>query len=155
MDQIQVGKTSRRRVLLEALDHLRPVMLDLVEREEEFGESLGETVTAQRVMEVTFETPCPECGSKLKIVRSRKTGKRFIGHAGVWDGTKKCGFSAPLPQFGSISILSKRCPECGFQMVQAKSLGRRPLVSCPRCYAEKVRILKVANTESNVPTRVE
>src|SRR5207245_5584758 len=66
MDQIQVGKTSRRRVLLEALDHLRPVMLDLVDREEEFGESLGETVTAQRVMEVTFETPCPECGSKLR-----------------------------------------------------------------------------------------
>src|SRR5437879_11856682 len=64
MDQIQVGKTSRRRVLLEALDHLRPVMLDLVDREEEFGESLGETVTAQRVMEVTFVTPCPDGGSR-------------------------------------------------------------------------------------------
>jgi len=88
MGEIQIGKTSRRRVLIEALEHLRPVMLDLVQREEEFGELLGETVTAQRVMEVTFETPCPECGSKLKIVRSRKSGKRFIGHAGVWDGTK-------------------------------------------------------------------
>jgi len=154
MDQIQVGKTSRRRVLLEALDHLRPVMLDLVQREEEFGELLGETVTAQRVMEFTFETPCPECGSKLKIVRSRKTGKRFIGHAGVWDGTKKCGFSAPLPQFGSISILAKRCPNCGFQMVQARSPGRRPLISCPRCYAEKNRSAKVASIGSTGEARV-
>src|SRR5207249_9404345 len=85
MDQIRVGKTSRRRVLLEALDHLRPVMLDLVEREEELGESLGETVTAQRVMEVTFETPCPECGLKLNIVRSRKVVYRLMGRSGVWD----------------------------------------------------------------------
>jgi len=88
MGEIQVGKTTRRRVLLEALEHLRPVMLDLVQREEEIGQSLSDTVTAQRVMEVTFVTPCPECGSTLKIVRSRKSGKRFIGHAGPWDGTK-------------------------------------------------------------------
>jgi ssDNA-binding Zn-finger/Zn-ribbon topoisomerase 1 len=154
MGEIQVGKTTRRRVLLEALEHLRPVVLDLVQREEEIGQSLSDTVTAQRVTEVTFETPCPACGSKLKIVRSRKSGKRFIGHAGVWDGTKKCSFSAPLPQFGSISILAKRCPTCGFQMVQAKSPGRRPLVSCPRCYAEKARSTKTAWVVSGAPVRV-
>jgi DNA topoisomerase I len=151
MDEIQVGKTTRRLVLLEALEHLRPVMLDLVQREEELGQSLGDTVTAQRVMEVTFETPCPECGSKLKIVRSRKTGKRFIGHAGPWDGTKKCNFSAPLPQFGTISILARRCPTCTFQMVQARSPGRRPLVSCPRCYAEKIRSANGPDIKSGVP----
>ena len=154
MGEIQVGKTTRRRVLLEAMEHLRPVMLDLVQREQEIGQSLSDTVTAQRVMEVTFDVPCPECGSKLKIVRSRKSGKRFIGHAGIWDGTKKCSFSAPLPQFGSISILAKRCPACGFQMVQAKSPGRRPLVSCPRCYAEKTRSAKIATVASNAPVGV-
>src|SRR3989442_12425073 len=56
MDQIQLGKTSRRRVLLEALGHLRPVMLDLVEREEEFGQSLGEPVPRHRGMEATSTT---------------------------------------------------------------------------------------------------
>lgn len=139
MDEIEAGKTSRRTVLVEALDHIRPVMLDLISRESELGGVLAETVTAQRAMDVTFETSCPECGSQLKIVKSRKTGKRFVGHAGPWDGTHKCNFILPLPQFGTLTLLAKRCSVCGFQMVQAKSPGRRPLVSCPRCYAEKMR----------------
>ncbi|HZD13515.1 MAG TPA: hypothetical protein VE177_08375, partial [Candidatus Binatus sp.] len=139
MKDIENGKTSRRRVLAEATEHLRPVMLNLVQREEEIGGMLGATVTAQRASDVTFSSPCPNCGLQLKIVRSRKTGKRFIGHAGTWDKMKKCEFSAPLPQYGSLTLLAKHCTVCGFQMVQAKSPDRRPLVSCPRCYVNRTK----------------
>ncbi len=137
MEGIQQRTFTRREVIVETLEHLRPVMLDLISREEDIGTGLGELVSAQRASTVTFETPCPECGSVLKIVRNRKTGKRFVGCTGKWG--KGCSFSLPLPQFGTLTILRTKCKVCGFQMIQARSRGRRPLYSCARCYASKTR----------------
>ncbi len=135
MEQIQEGKTTRKLVLLKGLEDLRRVMLELIGREEELGTRLGDVVGAQRIVDSSFDTPCPLCGSVLRIVRNRKTGKRFVGCSGRWE--KNCNFTLPLPQFGTISILSRSCKVCGFQMVQARSRGRRALVSCPRCYASR------------------
>ncbi len=137
MASIQEGKTTRKLVLLEALQHLRPVMLGLVGEEEKLGVRLGDVVTAQRMVDASFKTPCPQCGSTLKIVRNKRTGKRFIGCSGKWE--KSCGFALPLPPFGRLTILNRLCKVCGFQMIQARSRGRRPLVSCPRCYVSKAR----------------
>ncbi len=150
MDEIQQQKTTRRLVLMGAIDHLRPVMLELMAREENLGAQLSEVVSAQRIAELTFESPCPQCGSILKIVRNRKSGKRFLGCTGKWE--KSCGFSLPLPQFGTLTILSRKCKVCGFQMVQARSRGRRPLVSCPRCYATKMRASTANKTTPEIST---
>ncbi len=133
MDGIQQGSMMRRRVLAESLGYLRPAMLELMDREQDLGAGLSEVVVAQRVAELTLDSACPQCGSVLKIVRNRKSGKRFIGCSGKWE--KGCSYSLPLPQFGTLSILGRKCKVCGFQMIQARSRGRRPLVSCPRCYA--------------------
>jgi len=134
MDSIQTLQTTKSRVLAEALDHLRPVMLELMSREDEIGSQLVEVVTSQRTASLTFEYPCPKCGSKLKIIRSRTTGKRFIGCTGYEKG---CRFTLPLPQFGSLSIIQSRCKVCGFQLVQTRSKGRRSMTSCARCYSNK------------------
>jgi DNA topoisomerase-1 len=135
MQDIQDGAASRRGVLVEALEHLRPVMLSLAENEQEIGSRLSEVIVAQKVADVTFDTPCPKCGLKLAVVRSRGTGKRFIGCNGKWQ--TGCNFTLPLPQFGNLTLLTRHCNICGFQMIQARSRGRRPLISCPRCYATK------------------
>lgn len=152
MDEIQQQKTTRRLVLIGAMDHLRPVMLELMAREENLGAQLSVVASAQRIAELTFESPCPQCGSALKIVKNRKSGKRFIGCTGKWE--KNCSFSLPLPQFGTLTILGRTCKVCGFQMVQARSRGRRPLVSCPRCYVTKSRASlseKTAGEASGIP----
>ena len=112
-------------------------MLALAENEEMIGSHLSEVIVAQRMADVTFDTPCPKCGLKLAVVRSRGTGKRFIGCNGKWQ--TGCSFTLPLPQFGHLTLLSRQCNTCGFQMIQARSRGRRPLVSCPRCYVAKAR----------------
>ena len=142
MHRIQNGTASRRGVLVEALEHLRPIMLALAENEAAIGFQLSEVIVAKRVAEVTLDTPCPKCGLKLAVVRSRASGKRFIGCNGKWQ--TGCSFALPLPQFGNLMLLTRRCNVCGFQMVQARSRGRRPLVSCPRCYSTKPRETKPA-----------
>ncbi|OLD09459.1 MAG: DNA topoisomerase I [Crenarchaeota archaeon 13_1_40CM_3_52_4] len=138
MDNIQTLQTSRLRVLTETLDHLRPVMLDLISREDEIGSQLAEVATLQRIANLTFDYPCPQCGSKLKIIRSRTSGKRFIGCTGYDMG---CRFTLPLPQFGNLSITQRHCKVCGFQLVQARTRGRRPMISCARCYSSKIKAI--------------
>src|SRR3989475_3147563 len=136
MDNIQALQTTRSNVIAETLDHLRPIMLDLIAREDEIGSQLTEVVVSQRIARLTFDYPCPQCGSKLKIIRSRASGKRFIGCTGYEKG---CRFTLPLPQFGNLSITQTNCKICGFQLVQARTKGRRPMTSCARCYSNKTR----------------
>jgi DNA topoisomerase-1 len=136
MDNIQTLQTTRARVLSETLDHLRPIMLDLIAREDEIGSQLADVVTSQRIASLTFDYPCPQCRSKLKIIRSRTSGKRFIGCTGYEKG---CRFTLPLPQFGNLSITHMNCKVCGFQLVQARTRGRRPMISCARCYSNKTK----------------
>jgi DNA topoisomerase I len=138
MDNIQSLQTMRSLVIAETLDYLRPIMLSLVAKEDEIGSQLAEVVTSQRIVALTFDypCPCPQCGSKLKIIRSRTSGKRFIGCAGYENG---CRFTLPLPQFGTLSITPTHCKLCGFQLVQTRTKGRRPLTSCARCYSNKTK----------------
>ncbi len=138
MQGIQSGNSTRRLVLVEALESLRKIMFALVKDEEEVGSQLSTAVIAQKAAEITFDTPCPNCSQRLSVVRSRASGKRFVGCSGKWQ--TGCSFTLPLPQFGDLTILSRCCATCGFQMIQAKSRGRRPLISCPRCYGSKSTI---------------
>jgi DNA topoisomerase I len=143
MDNIQSLQTTRNDILTETLDHLRPIMLDLINREDEIGSQLAEVVKSQRIASLTFDYLCPLCDSKLKIIRSRISGKRFIGCVGYENG---CRFTLPLPQFGSLSITKRNCKVCGFQLVQARTRRRRPMVSCARCYSNRTRKNATAST---------
>ncbi len=134
MERIQTEQTTRTEVLAQTLEQLRPVMLSLLSEENNLGSQLGEMVAAQRTSDLTFSNSCPSCGSKLRIIRSRSSGKRFVGCEGYQKG---CRFTLPLPQFGTLTITPRNCKSCGFQMIMARSKGRRPLISCPRCYAAK------------------
>ena len=141
MDNIQTLQSTRTKVLAETLDYLRPIMLNLIARENEIGSQLAEVVTTQRIASVTFDHPCPQCGSKLKIIRSRVSGKRFIGCTGYEKG---CRFTLPLPQFGVLSITKMHCKVCGLQLVQTRAKGRRPMISCARCYAKRTKATAAA-----------
>src|SRR5207249_12011249 len=130
----QTLQTTRSHVIAETLDHLRPIMLDLIAREDEIGSQLAEVVVSQRIASLTFDYPCPQCGSQLKIIRSRTSGKRFIGCTGYEKG---CRFTLPLPQFGNLTITGKNCKVCGFQLITTRSGRWRRMTSCPRCYSSK------------------
>src|SRR5207245_3716711 len=130
MDNIQTLQTGIRQVIADTLDHLRPITLELPAREAEIGSQLAEVVVSQRTASFTFDYPCPQCGSQLKIIRSRTSGKRFIGCAGYEKG---CRFTLPLHQFGSLSITRTSCSICAFNLVAPRAKGRRPMNSCARC----------------------
>lgn len=137
MQEIESGRNKRELVLIEAIDHLRSAMTELRAKASELGAELGNTIRETRMAQTVLISRCPKCNSKLTIVQNRRTGKRFIGCTGRWE--KKCTFSLPLPQLGKLTLLAKFCPKCGFQLVQAKTAGRKPMISCSKCFSEKRR----------------
>ena len=149
MEEIESGKQTREHVVHETIEYLKPVIEDLKKKEDEVGRELSSIISDMRDSSASLFVPCPRCGSVLKVVKNPKTKKRFIGCAGKWK--TNCTFALPLPQYGRLTLLEKRCPECSFQLVQVRSKGRRPLVSCPKCYvkkAEKPAEIAVAKSRS-------
>lgn len=135
MQDIESGKEQREHVLVEAIEHLRPVMNELEAKTAELGTELGKTIRETRLAQASLSVPCPQCNSRLVVVRNSKTGKRFIGCTGRWK--EGCSFSLPLPQIGELTLLKRSCSKCGFQLVMVKARGRRPMISCPMCFKEK------------------
>ena len=140
MEHIEQGKEPRERVVLDTVDYLKPILEELKGREEDIGNELTSIMREMWLGSITLFVPCPKCGSALKVIKNPRTKKRFIGCSGKWK--TNCNFSLPLPQLGALTLLEKRCPECGFQLIQVKSKGKRPLVSCSRCYVNKAAIQK-------------
>lgn len=148
MENIELGKERRENVVLQTVDYLRPVMEELREKDELIGVELTKTIKEMRMAAITLKSPCPTCNSTLFVLRSRKSGKRFIGCSGKWKNN--CSFGLPLPQFGTLTLLEKNCSKCGFQIVQVRSKGRRPLVSCPSCFVNKPKVDRTPKEEPKI-----
>jgi len=135
IEEIGRGSESRERVVLHTVGYMKVIVETLKAEEREIGQELAALLREMRDESITLVTPCPQCGSRLKIAKNPRTKKRFIGCAGKWRN--RCKYSLPLPQLGTLTLLRKFCPDCGFQLIQVRSRGRRQLVSCCRCYARK------------------
>ncbi len=127
MDEIQREQTKRENVLSRAKDGLLELLNDFNSQEQEIGEAL--VLGLQRYWKSTEELgECPKCrDGTLRIIKSAKTGKRFVGCSNYKD--EKCDQTFALPQKGEISPLDETCPYCGHKMIQVVS-GRRKWETC-------------------------
>ncbi|MFX1481805.1 MAG: DNA topoisomerase I [Promethearchaeota archaeon] len=127
MEEIQNKETKRDEALARAKENLLKLLNEFRSQEQEIGDALVQGL--QRYWKSTEELgECPKCGSgTLRIIRSAKTGKRFVGCSNYKDG--KCDQTFPLPQKGEITPLDRMCPYCGHRMIQVTS-GRRKWETC-------------------------
>jgi DNA topoisomerase-1 len=135
MTRIELGKEEKDEVVSQVVSHLKPIMDELKAHENNIGGKISLTIRQMRSREATLSSSCPKCGRKLVVVRSKRSGKRFIGCLGKWDGA--CTFTLPLPQFGVLTLLDRKCTKCGFQLVSVSTTDKRPFVTCPMCYVDK------------------
>jgi DNA topoisomerase-1 len=123
LEEIQQGKAEPEHTLEEARRELTRILENFKLREKEIGEKLSRAIEEKRRGDVVGE--CPRCGGELRIIRSKKTGKRFIG----CENYPRCETSYPLPQRRGIYPTDKRCNVCGLPMVSLP-LGKRRVLSC-------------------------
>ncbi|MHA2378589.1 MAG: DNA topoisomerase I [Candidatus Thorarchaeota archaeon] len=122
MNGIQAGETDRENVLTRVRTELTRLLERFREQEGPIGESLVSGL--QRYWRAKEEIgPCPKCeDGTLSIIRSPKTGKRFVGCSGYKEGG--CDQTFPLPQKGEITPLDRMCPDCGHHMIKVSSRRR-------------------------------
>jgi len=133
MEQIQLKQETKQNVLVSVIENLKTVMLTFKRNQSEIGVQLGQRIKQTRFNEQRVGN-CPNCQiGKLVIIRSKKTGKRFVGCTNFFEN--KCNTSFPLPQTGTIRPSMTSCKTCGYPVVKVLSNSKHSWNLClnPNC----------------------
>ena len=137
MEQIQLKQETKQNVLANTTKILKTVTLTLKQKQLEIGGQLGQKIKQIHLNRQSIGN-CPKCQTgKLVIIRSKKTGKRFVGCTNFFEG--KCSTSFPLPQTGTIKPLALPCKTCGYTVIKVLINTKQPWNLClnPSCSAKE------------------
>jgi DNA topoisomerase-1 len=135
MDLIADDKLNKENVVTDSRKMLLKIMKVLNEKKEKVGEELRSGIKLDQII-----GECPNCTKPLRIIRAKKTKKRFVGCSGYPD----CVTSFPLPQFGGIIPTGEKCEFCNSPKIKVISKGSRPWELCinPSCPSKKEQAKK-------------
>jgi len=133
MDKIERNLLEEEIVVGRAKKELVEILREVGSKEEDVGKHLSRSIiTILRDKNVIGR--CPACRSgELKIIVSKKTGKRFGICTNVFEG--KCKLTVPLPQNpNKVYVTERICSSCGWPVVKVVT-RKRPWFLCvnPSC----------------------
>jgi DNA topoisomerase I len=115
LEKIELGKGDSASAIEPAVDRLVESLSSFMEREIEIGGKIVEAAAFDKNQAATIGS-CPVCKKgQLRMIKSWKTKKRFVGCSNYAEGG--CKASAPLPQKGGIRPTGKACPACSWPIV--------------------------------------
>jgi DNA topoisomerase-1 len=123
MDMIAAGEMTKSKVVSDSRELLHKTWTEMDGKKEDLAKVVWKGMDEDRIL-----GPCKVCeeagrtkedGSPnmLRIIRAKKSGKRFVGCSG-WkaesepDDPKSCDQTFPLPQRGDVFRLEERCSIC-------------------------------------------
>ncbi|HEX4305617.1 MAG TPA: DNA topoisomerase, partial [Solirubrobacterales bacterium] len=123
MDRIAQGEMTKSKVVSDSRELLHKTWTEIDGKKEDLAKVVWKGMDEDRIL-----GPCKVCeeagrtkedGSPnmLRIIRAKKSGKRFVGCSG-WkaesepDDPKSCDQTFPLPQRGDVFRLEERCSIC-------------------------------------------
>jgi DNA topoisomerase-1 len=130
MDEIAAGKKGKKLVVDDSREMLLEALKELLKNKNEIGMALRLALRAD-----SHKFPCTREGcAGMLVVRTGKTGKRFLGCTSY----PACTNIFPLPQKGSIAAMDKKCEHCGHPMIMVKN-GRYSFKMCiyPGCKSKE------------------
>jgi DNA topoisomerase-1 len=127
MTAIAEGEKTLDEVTEESREMLEEIFEELHDSREAIGDHIREALKEDKVL-----GPCPECGERLLVRRSRR-GSYFVG----CDGYPDCEFTLPLPSNGEPTTIDEVCEEHDLKHVKMLA-GRSTFVhGCPMCEAAR------------------
>jgi len=130
LEEVETGAGDPKGLLRRAIRAASEQLADLESNEEAVGLGLSAAAAATQAGGLVLGA-CPVCKTgKLRVVKSKKSGKRFVGCTNYSSG---CRASAPLPQRGALRA-GAPCRRCSWPVVYVKT-GRFPWRLCvnPSC----------------------
>jgi DNA topoisomerase I len=149
MDKIAEGQVSKDEVLKLSREMLHEAYNSMDQNKEELAKTIWEGMDQDRIL-----GPCWKCkeegrakedGSpnKLRIIRARKSGKRFVGCEGYPD----CDQTYGIPQRGDLIRLEEVCSICGKTPRLKVLSGRRPWNLCLNEECPSMEEMRAARAE--------
>jgi DNA topoisomerase-1 len=133
MDRIERSLLEEEIVVDGAKKELVEILREISSKEEDIGKHLSRSIIII-LRDKNVIGMCPVCGSgELKIIVSKKTGKRFGICTNVFEG--KCKLTIPLPQNpNKVYVTERICNSCGWPVVKVVT-RKRPWFLCvnPSC----------------------
>lgn len=117
LEDVEQDKLEDKKVISHAIKVLTESLRKFRSKESEVGKEMNDVI-ATAVFAQRQVGPCPLCNDGvLRVIRSRQSGKRFIGCSNYEKG---CKASMPLPQTGIIRTTKKTCHECKWPIALVK-----------------------------------
>src|SRR3954449_11634895 len=119
MDQIAAGKMTKDGVVGDSRELLHNTWTEIDASREDLAKVVWAGMDQDRILGPC--KVCEEAGRKkedgsphmLRIIRAKKSGKRFVGCSGwTLDDPESCDQTFPLPQRGDVFKLEERCSIC-------------------------------------------
>ena len=155
MDRIAAGEMTKGEVVGESRDLLHKTWSEIDETKEDLAKVVWKGMDEDRILGPC--KVCEEAGRKkddgsphmLRIIRAKKSGKRFVGCSGwTLDDPESCDQTFPLPQRGDVFKLEERCSICDDDSAaQSPALPRPVLEPLPQ------RRLRVDAGDEETPRR--
>jgi DNA topoisomerase-1 len=143
MKSVEDGNKKMEDILKDVESKLLSILEVFKKHEKQIGEEILDAVKEYE-KEIHTVGNC-ECGGELRIIHSRRTGKRFVGCSNY----PKCKNSFPLPQHGWIEVIPRDCKSCGLHLLQVKSKGKRPWRFCIKCgFENKIKLKDAKKKEA-------
>jgi DNA topoisomerase-1 len=149
MDKIAEGQITKDEVLKISREMLHEAYNSMDQNKEELAKTIWEGMDQDRIL-----GPCWKCkeegrakedGSpnRLRIIRARKSGKRFVGCEGYPD----CDQTYGIPQRGDLIRLEEVCSICGKTPRLKVLSGRRPWNLCLNEECPSMEEMRAARAE--------
>ncbi len=122
LDEVELGNIPSDNVIDHAVEKLINTLAVFKSNEVEVGKVMNAAIVTTAMMQNTVGT-CPLCkDGQLRIIRSKQSGKRFVGCSNFGKG---CKGSMPLPQTGIIRKTKKVCSVCKWPVVFVRFKNRK------------------------------
>jgi len=155
MDQIAAGEMTKDGVVGDSRELLHKTWTEIDESREDLAKVVWKGMDEDRIL-----GPCKVCeeagrtkedGSPnmLRVIRAKKSGKRFVGCSGwTLDDPESCDQTFPLPQRGDVFKLEERCSVCGeTPRLKVQPFRGRPWNLCLNDDCESMQEMKKRRAE--------
>jgi len=117
LEGIASGNNRGDIVIKYAKAKIKEAIIPFKEKEIEIGNRLTDAIYVTKRKQQMILGTCPVCCKGiLKIIRSGKTKKRFVGCSNYTSGM--CKAAVPLPQNGSIRATGEICSSCRWPVLE-------------------------------------
>lgn len=124
MDRVTENEIDINDFLVQIKFELKNLLIEFHKKESEVGISLYERIIKDK-RENTIELgQCPKCKvGKLRVIKSKKTGKRFVACSSFNNPDIMCDLTYPLPKNGKIIATNSTCKYDNLPIIEWKIRG--------------------------------